>query len=510
MLFIRIWPFWDPLRTDPRFDGLVRRMNFPEIPVSETATKQEEAVKTPIEKVAVLPFTSISSEPSEDWFVDGMTDALITQLGKIKALTVISRTSAMQYKDISKPILEIAQDLGVDGLIEGSVTRAGNDVQITARLINGRTDERIWGDFFQGTFTNILALQSQVTLAIAQEIEAALTPDEQKRIARTEAVNPEAYEAYLLGRHYLNKGLEPDIEVAIKYFKRALEIDSTYAIACTGLADAYTAFGNQNIRSPEDTWPNARTAAEKALAIDEGLAEAHTALAKVKYLFDWDWSSAEREFRLALEINPSSAGTHLGYSRFLEALERYDEALSQIERALELDPHSMIVKFFRCSILYRAGWKNEAIGLAKSEVDSDPDQASIWWYFLLANFYAGQGTYEEALALLQTQINLMEGNVADELGFIGYLYGRLGRKSEALKQIEKLDELAAKGRYVSPVTRSWIYIGLDDKDKAFECLDKGYQTHSVWMVQLKVWFFFDTLRDDPRFKDLLQRMKFPE
>ncbi|MCW3981539.1 MAG: protein kinase, partial [Candidatus Bathyarchaeota archaeon] len=404
MLFIRIWPFWDPLRSEPKFDQIIRRMNFPEAPVSGTAVEPIETAQAPIEKIAVLPFTSISSEAGEEWFVDGMTDALITQLGKIKALTVISRTSAMQYKNVSKPMPEIAQDLGVDALIEGSVIRAGNDVQITARLIDGRTDERVWGDFFQGTFSNILALQSQVTLAIAQEIETALTPDEQERIARTEAVNPEAYEAYLLGRHYLNKGLEPDIEVAIKYFKRALEIDSTYAIACTGLADAYTAFGNQNIRSPEDTWPNARTAAEKALAIDEGLAEAHTALAKVKYLFDWDWSSAEREFRLALEINPSSAGTHLGYSRFLEALERYDEALSQIERALELDPHSMIVKFFRCSILYRAGWKNEAIGLAKSEVDSDPDQASIWWYFLLANFYAGQGRYEEALALLQTQI----------------------------------------------------------------------------------------------------------
>jgi TolB-like protein/Flp pilus assembly protein TadD len=162
MLFIRIWPFWDPLRTDPRFDGLVRHMNFPEVPVSETATKPEEATQAPIEKIAVLPFTSISSEAGEEWFVDGMTDALITQLGKIKALTVISRTSAMQYKNVSKPMREIAQDLGVDALIEGSVIRAGNDVQVTARLIDGRADERIWGDFFQGTLSNIIVLQGQV------------------------------------------------------------------------------------------------------------------------------------------------------------------------------------------------------------------------------------------------------------------------------------------------------------------------------------------------------------
>ncbi|MHC4685204.1 MAG: tetratricopeptide repeat protein, partial [Planctomycetota bacterium] len=205
--------------------------------------------------------------------------------------------------------------------------------------------------------------------------------------AATKAVNPEAHEAYLLGRHYLNKGLEPNIEVAIEYFKRALKIDSTYAIAYTGLADAYTLFGDADIRSPENTWPNARSAVEKALEIDEGLAEAHTSLARVKSWFEWDWPGAEREYKRALEINPNSVDALSWYARFLSAMERHTEAIAQIERALELDPHSSVVKFNSAFALYYAGQKNEAIQLVDNAMESDPDKPL--WYWCLANFYAG-------------------------------------------------------------------------------------------------------------------------
>jgi len=472
---------------------------------------------------STLPTETVKAEPVQvakwsrralPWFITGVAVTLMVlfsaELGKIKALRVISRTSAMQYKDTDKVIPEIAKELDVDAVVEGSVLKAGNDVRVTAQLVDGRTDAHLWSDNYTGTLTNILALQSQVTLAIAREIEATLTPEEEAHITRTEVVNPKAYEAYLLGIHYLNKGLESDIEIAIEYFKRALEIDSNYAIAYVGLADAYKILGNTNIRSPEDTWQNARTAAEKALAIDEGLAEAHTALAVVKYLSKWDWQGAEREFKRALEINPNSADAHLEYSNFLLNMERYDEALSQNERASELDPHSIWVKFFKWLTLYMSGRETEAIQLVENAIESDPDQAHPYWYWWLTNSYAGQGRYEEALAPLRTQINLMEEDVTDELGLLGYLYGRLGQKAKALEQLEALDELAAKGRYVSPVTRSLIYIGLDDKDKAFTCLEEGYRRHSAKMVWLKVWFFFNTLRDDPRFQDLLRRMNFPE
>ncbi|MHC4687716.1 MAG: tetratricopeptide repeat protein, partial [Planctomycetota bacterium] len=315
---------------------------------------------------------------------------------------------------------------------------------------------------------------------------------------------------YLLGRHYNSSFLEQDIKKAIKYFEQALEIDSAYALAYAGLADAYANLGSHHILPPEDTWPNARSAVDKALAIDDGLAEAHTSLAIVKTCYDWDWPGAEREFKRALEINPNSSNALSEYAAFLSAMEQHDEALSQIERALELDPHSFSVKYYRAWGLYRVGQKNEAIQLVKNEIDSDPDQVNPLWYWCLASLYANQGRYEEALAPLRTQINLMEGDVDDELAFLGYLYGRLGRKAEALKQLEALDELAAKGRYVSPATRSLVYIGLDEKDKVFACLDEGYETHSGWMRWLKVTPLFDTLRDDPRFGDLLQRMNFPE
>jgi serine/threonine protein kinase/tetratricopeptide (TPR) repeat protein len=456
-----------------------------------------QPIVKPIKAIVVLPFDNLSGDPEQEYFVDGMTDALSAELGKIKALRVISRTSAMRYKNTDKSVPEIAQELGVDAVIEGSVLKAGNDVRVTAQLVDGRTYAHLWSDNYTGILTNILALQSEVTLAIAREIEAELTPEEKRRITRTKSVKPEAYEAYLLGRHYLDKALEPDIDVAIEYFKRAIEIDSTYAIAYAGLADAYTYFGFADIRSPENTWPNARTAAEKALAIDEGLAEAHTSLAKVKSWFEWDWPGAESQYKRALEINPNSSGAHLWYARFLSAMERHNEAIAQVERALELDPYSFYVKFFRAWALHYAGQKNEAMQLVKNTMDSDPDHP--FWYWCLTSIYASQGMYEQALTPLKTQIDLMGDDINDELGFLGYLYGRLGRKDEALRQLEALDELAAKGRYVSPVNRSFVYIGLDDKDQAIAWLEKGYERRAgFWMVFLKAYFIFDPLRDERR------------
>jgi len=464
----------------------------------------------PINAIAVLPLENLMNDPDQDYFVDGMHEALISELGKISALRVISRTSAMHYKDTDKLLPEIARELNVDAVVEGSVLRVGDRVKITAQLVGTQPERHLWTDNYTRDLVDVLELHSEVARAIANEIKVTLTPEEEARLASTRQVDPKAHEAYLLGRHYYGTGLEPDLKRAIGYFERAIEIDSTYALAYAGLADAYVILGGYHILPPEDTWPKARAAAEKALAIDEGLAEAHTSLAMVKSWFEWDWPGAEREFKRALEINPNSSDALSWYADFLSAMERYDEALSQIERALELDPYSFNVKTFKAWILSHAGHKNEAIQLAKNEIDSDPDQVNPLWYWRLANFYAGQGRYEGALAPLRTQINLMEGDVSDELGYLGYLYGRLGRKAEALKQLEALDELAAKGRYVSPVTRSLVYIGLDDKDKAFACLDKGYQTHDGWMSWLKVSSSYDTLRDDPRFADLLRRMNFPE
>jgi len=462
-----------------------------------------------ISSIAVLPLENLMNDPDQDYFVDGMHEALISELGKISALRVISRTSVMQYKAALKPLPEIARELGVDAVVEGSVLRVGDRVKITAQLMGTRPERHLWTDDYTRDLRDVLELHSEVARAIAKEIKVTLTPEEEVRLASARQVDPKAHEAYLLGRHYTSTGLEPDLKRAIEYFERAIEIDSTYALGYTGLAGAYGWLGGAGILSPEDTWPKARAAAEKALGIDEGLAEAHTSLASVKYIYDWDWTGAEREFKRALEINSSSADARTWYADFLMAMGRNDEAIAQIERARELDPQSIIVQMYAGGfILSFAREYAEAIQKVGNIIESNPDHP--WGHWILAYSYAGQGRYEEAIAPLRRSMELLGDDVNDEIGILGYLYGRLGKKDEALSQLDKLGELIAKGRYVSPLSRCWIYIGLGDKDQAFAWLEKGYERRVGWMPFLNTSFFFDPLRDDPRFQDLLRRMNFPE
>jgi serine/threonine-protein kinase len=344
MVFLKAYFIFDPLRDDPRFGDLLQRMNFPEAPASGATPKPIEAAQAPIEKIAVLPFTSISNESGEEWFVDGMTDALITQLGKIKALTVISRTSAMQYKNISKPMREIAQDLGVDALVEGSVIRAGNDVQVTARLIDGRTDERIWGDFFQGTFSDILALQSKVTLAIAQEIEAALTPEEEIRITRTEAVNPEAYDYYLRGNEYFHRSFdESDYSIAIRMYDKAVELDTRFALAYAQLSRAHLYMYWLYYDHTEERLTLAKDALDKVLELAPDLLEAHLALGHYYYHGLMDYDRAIEQFEIARKRQPNNSEvmTFIGYVQRRQG--KFEKAVVTLKRASELDPLSNLL-----------------------------------------------------------------------------------------------------------------------------------------------------------------------
>ena len=345
MLSLKARFIFDPLRDDPRFEDLLRRMNFPEVPDSVPETKSIETAKAPIEKIAVLPFTSISSESGEEWFVDGMTDALITQLGKIKALTVISRTSAMQYKNISKPMREIAQDLGVDVLVEGSVIRAGNDVQVTARLIDGRTDERIWGDFFQGAFSDIMALQSEVTLAIAQEIEAALTPEEETRITRTEAVNPEAYVYYLRGNEYFHRDffLESDLKIAIGMYEKAVELDTRFALAYAQLSRAHLLMRWMSHDLSAERLALAKQAVDKAFQLNPELPEAHLALGHYYYHGHLDYERALEQFAIARKRRPNNSDllSFIGYVQRRQG--KFEKAVVTLKEASELDPRSALL-----------------------------------------------------------------------------------------------------------------------------------------------------------------------
>ncbi|MDA2930030.1 protein kinase [Acidobacteria bacterium AH-259-O06] len=471
--------------------------------------KGETTVLAPgqISSIAVLPLDNLMRDPEQDYFVDGMHEALITDLSKIGALKVISRTSVMRYKERDKSVPEIARELGVDAVVEGSVLRAGNRVRITAQLIHGTTDEHLWAESYNRDLSDILALQSEVARAIAREISIALTPEEETRLANVRTVDPKAHEAYLLGRHYWNNAVrELGIRKSIEYFEQAVELDPTYAPGYAGLAEAYVSLAAFNIVSPHDSWPQARAMAEKALQLDERLASAHTTLARVNGRYDWDWAGAEMEFKTALQLNPNSANARMRYALFLSYMERHDEASAQAERALELDPHprSAIAKFFRMSYLYYSGHRTQAKQLAQDAINSEPDQPAYYWW--LSVIYASQGRYEQALITVRKQIDLMGDDVSDELGLLGYLYAQLGQRSEAHKVLEQIQERSTQGTYVSPVARSKVYIGLGDKEQAFAWLNRGYETKASAMPFLKVVHFFDPLRDDPRFTDLLRRM----
>jgi len=509
MLWLRIpWSFqsWDPLRSDPRFDDLVERMNFPEAPISEPAARPVETAQVPIEKIAVLPFTSISSEASEEWFVDGMTDALITQLGKIKALTVKSRTSAMQYKNISKPMSEIARELGVDGLIEGSVIRVGNDVQVTARLFDGRMDKYIWGDFFPGTFSDILALQSKATLAIAQEIEVALTPEEKRRIARTETINPDAYEACLKGQFFYWKFTEAGFKSAIDYLQQAIEIDPNYAEAHAWASLAQWVPSVWGYSRPEESFPKARSAANKAMALDETLAMAQVSVGWIALAYDWEWQKAKQSFERARELNPNDPEVYSGLGWYLAVAGRLDEAIGMLQTTVKLDPFSHVYNDNIAWMYLYSGHFERAIEQRKKTLELAP--GFVVAMDGLADDYVSMSMYPEAVTTLERAITLAGRTPALVTSLAG-AYALSGRKEEAETLLQELQERAAS-EYVSPTFFAEVYADLGDMDEAFRWLEKGYQERSWGMLFLRIWPLWDPLRSDPRFDDLVQRMRFPE
>jgi TolB-like protein/Tfp pilus assembly protein PilF len=503
---LKVSPLFDPLRSDPRFDDLVRRMNFPEVPASEPAAEPVEAAQAPIEKIAVLPFTSISSESGEEWFVDGMTDALITQLGKIKALTVISRTSAMQYKNVSQPMRQIAQDLGVDALVEGSVIRAGEDVQVTARLIDGRTDERIWGDFFQGTFSNILALQSEVTLAIAREIEAALTPEEETRIGRTQVVNPEAYEAFLKGKFFYDKFTEEGFKTAVDYLQQAIEIAPDYAEAHAWLSPAYWVPSIWGYSRPEDSFLKARLAADKAVALDETLAIAHVTVGWVALAYDWQWQKAKKSFERARELNPNDPEVYQGLARYLVLAGRFDEAIETAQIAVKLDPLSHILNNNLANMYMHAGQVERAIEQRKKTLELVP--GSVVTIEDLADDYLSMSMYPQAVAAIEKGMSLA-GRTQRSVAQLAGAYALSGRKDEIETLLQELQE-RDKSEYVLPVYFARLYMSLGNMDEAFQWLEKAYEERDWSMLLLKTGPVWDPLRSDPRFDDLVQRMRFPE
>jgi len=452
-----------------------------------------------IHSLAVLPLENLSGDPQQQYFADGMTEELTTELSQVAALRVVSRTSAMRYKGTKKSAPEIARELNVDALVEGSVEREGDRVRITAQLVQGPSDTHLWAKGYERDFRDSLRLQDEVAQAIVDEIQLKLTPQEQARFARNDVIDPEAHEDYLRGLFYLNLHNGPDERKAIEFFQAAIKKNPTYAAAYVALADSYRALIFNSYAAPADVLPQSKAAAKRAVEIDSQLAEAHTLLAANLADYDWDWAGAGNEFQTALRLNPNSSKTHSYYAHFLRQEGNIEEAIREGRRGVELDPVSAPGTFILAQTLFEARYYDEALSQLHKSLDLEPR----FWpaHLYLGKTLAEQGQYQEALVELSKAQNF----TAEPYATIGYVYGRMGRAADVRKVIADLQEQSTKG-YVAPTNFAKVYIGLGDKDQAFAWLEKGYQEHDFWLTFLKGDPIFDSLRSDPRFQDLLRRV----
>ncbi len=462
----------------------------------------------PIRSLAVLPLENLSRDPEQEYFADGMTEALITDLAQIGALRVISRTSVMRYKGTEKSLREIARELNVDGVVEGSVLRAGERVRITAQLIQAPTDRHLWAKSYERNLRDVLALQSEIARAITDEIRIKITREERARLSKSRPLEPEAYQLYLKGRYFWNKRSEEGFKRGIDYFNQAIHKDPNYALAYAGLAYSYNLLGHElySVLHPREAYPKAKAAATKALELDETLAEAHSVLADIRFRYDWDWLGAEREHKRAIELNPGYATAHQWYSHYLLPMGRTDESLAESKLALELDPLSLIINL-------HLGWHylyvrqyDKAIEQLRKTLELDPN-------FVLARLFLGQAyeqkaMHEEAIVEFQKAISLSRGGPV-HVAALGHAYAVSGKRGEAQKVLERLIELS-KRRYVPSYEISVIYAGLGDKEQAFAWLQKAYEERdSSWLLDVNLDPRFDDLRSDPRFADLVRRVGLP-
>lgn len=451
-----------------------------------------------IRSLAVLPLESLSSDVSQEYFADGMTDELITDLGQISALRVISRTSVLPYKRLRKPLPQIARELGVDAVVEGTVLRAGNQVRITAQLIEARDDKHLWARSYERDLRDTLTLQNQVARAIAEQIRISLTPQEKSTLASAKAVNPEAYEDYLKGRYFWNKRTPQDDQKAIDYFSQAIARDSNYAQAYAGLADAI-----HRLPPPKEAYPKSKALAEKALELDNSLSEAHTSMAVCLDFFYWDRAGAEREFRRAIELNPSYATAHQGYAWMLTELGRNKEAIGEIQTAESLDPLSINISADMAEMLIFAHRYDDAIRQSRKTIEMDPSRAQA--HFELGHAYAEKRAYGDAISEYRQALAYSPENWA-MLGHLARTSALAGNRTEAENILNRLKERTTH-EFINPVSFAFIYAGLNQSDQVLGSLEKAYDERFYPCVLMDP--AFDPLRSDPRFQDLLRRVGLP-
>jgi TolB-like protein/DNA-binding winged helix-turn-helix (wHTH) protein len=462
-------------------------------------TWHRTSAASPIRSIAVLPLDNLSGDPSQDYFVDGMTDELITDLAKISALRVTSRTSVMRYKGTKKALPEIARELNVDGIVEGSVMRSGQRLRITAQLLRAPTDQHLWAETYERDLGDVLRLQSDVAEAIAQQVRAELTPQQQTRLRSARPVNPEAYEAYLRGRYYLSNQFTTaqPLNMAKNYFEDSIRKDPGFALPYSGLADCYVYLAFFRHLSPDAAYRSAMEALSKALELDGTIGEAHDTLGLLNWRFKWDWGAAEREFDRAIALAPSYSCAHEDRSIFLGFTGRRGEALAEVAKSNAMDPGPSSA-MAEAAAYYQLRDYEGLVEAGRRGVVSNPDE----WvqHYNLAIGYEGTGKRLEAVSEYQKAVEMSSGD-QDATASLAHAY--------AQKILSGLQQ-KSKSVYVSPYIIATIYAGLGEKDRAFDFLERAYQERSLEISwHLKADLRIDNLRSDPRFETLLRRVGLP-
>ena len=458
----------------------------------------------PISSIAVLPLTNLSGDPDQDYFAEGMTEVLITELGKISALRVISRQSMMQYKGTKKSAPQIASELNVDAVVEGSVLRAGDRVRISVQLIQAAPERHLWANSYDRDLRDVLSLHSEMARTVASEVRAKLTPQEETRLASARPVSPEAYEAYLKGHYEWELRTEEGLKKSLVYFQRAIALEPNYALAYAGLSQSYFILWDH--LGPDECVPNAKAAALKSLQIDDNLGEAHVSLALLLMYYDWNWAGSERELRRALELSPSSAVAHYAYSIYLSYVGRHLEALTEIKKARQLDPLSPRISANVGMLLYWARQYDQAIEELNKAIELHPNDPAP--PLTKAMIYLRKGMPKEALAEYLKGKALDPSPLGPKIPSVpAEAYVMLGQRDRVRKMAKELEGRAAT--YVRLTEIALVYSVLGDRQKAFAWLEKAYEQHDTQIINLKVDPQYDPLRSDPRFQDLLRRMNFP-
>ena len=461
---------------------------------------------TPIQSIAVLPLENLSGDPTQDYFVDGMTDALTTDLGKIGHLRVISRTSTMRYKGTKEPLQQIARELDVDGLVEGSVARAGDRVRITANLVQVAPEKHLWADSFEGNIRDVFDLQDDASRAIANAIQIKLSPQEQARLTNSHTVDPQAYDAYLLGQFFAEKVLIPgDRNKPTEYFEQAIKDDPAWALPYAELARLDSIEGS-NRPLPNEKCTSAKDTVLEALKRDSESPEAHTVLADVEYFCEWNWAGAEREVERAIELNPNLAQAHSSRSRYLLTMGKPEEMLEETRRAVELDPLSFRIRWDRWIALYMVGRYDEALEQCRKIQELNPNLDLGYLY--CGDVYVQKGNLTEAIQEFEKAVDLTGGKNPRTTAHLAYAYALAGRRNDAQKLLADLNNIS-KQHPVHPDLFALVYVGMGQKETAIDWLEKAYQVRARDLLDIRYDPQFAGLRTDPRFIDLIRRIGLP-